>query len=152
EYKATYDALFDPHENLFYRDSRFITMRTSQGKKVFWCRGNGWVYAGLALLLDVLRDEWPTRKFYIQLFQGMGQALLETQQADGLWYPSLKDPQQVPIGETSGSALFAFGLAWGVRHGLLEKTTYWPAVERAWSAILTRIDAGGAVTSVQPIA
>jgi len=33
---------------------------------------------------------------------------------------SLKDPKQVAIGETSGSAFFVYGLAWGVRHGMLD--------------------------------
>src|SRR5262249_11720961 len=131
--------------------SHVIGMRTPQGKKVFWSRGNGWVYAGLALMLDALPADWPPRKFYIDVFQRMGKAVLQTQQPDGHWYPSLKDPQHVPVGETSGSALFTFGLAWGVRQGLLDKATYWPAVERGWSAILTRINAAGAVTFVQPI-
>jgi rhamnogalacturonyl hydrolase YesR len=31
----------------------------------------------------------------------------------GFWYPSLKDPKHIPIGETSGTALFVLGLAWG---------------------------------------
>src|SRR5437588_99374 len=49
EFKAAYDALFDRKEKLFYRDARFIGRRNANGKKIFWSRGNGWVYAGLAL-------------------------------------------------------------------------------------------------------
>src|SRR5690606_31525670 len=41
--------------------------------------------------------------------------------------------------------------AWGVGHGLLDRGTYWPAVERGWNALLTRIGPDGAVRYVQPI-
>jgi unsaturated rhamnogalacturonyl hydrolase len=113
EFKVTYDALFDPEENLFYRDTRFIDQRTPNGEKVFWSRGNGWVYAGLAELLNAVPIDYPTREFYIGVFQQMSPDVLAAQQPDGLWYPSLKDPEHIAIGETSGSALFLFGMAWG---------------------------------------
>jgi rhamnogalacturonyl hydrolase YesR len=151
EFKAAYDALFDSQENLFYRDARFIGMRTPNGEKVFWSRGNAWVYAGLARMLSELPTDWPTRPFYTKLFMRMSPAVLASQQSDGHWYPSLKDPQHVPIGETSGSALFLFGFAWGVRNGLLDRATYWPSVERGWNAVLTRIGPAGTVNFVQPI-
>ena len=150
EFRVTYDALFDPEEHLFYRDSSYIDERTPNGAKVFWSRGNGWVYAGLALSINNLPADYPTRCFYAGLFQRMSPAVLAAQQPDGHWYPSLKDPLHVPVGETSGSALFVFGMAWGVRQGLLDPATYWPAVERGWKAILTRIDPDGAVNFVQP--
>src|SRR6185436_10302316 len=151
EFRATYQALFDPQEKLFYRDARFIGMRTPNGEKVFWSRGNAWVYAGLALMLDVLPADYPTRQFYVDVFRQMSPAVLTTQQPDGHWYPSLKDPQHVPVGETSGSALFVLGLAWGVRHGVLDEATYWPAVVRGWNAILARIGPTGATSFVQPV-
>src|SRR3546814_4790488 len=47
EWKATTDYLFDPAEQLYFRDSRFFDMRDAQGRKLFWSRGNGWVMAGL---------------------------------------------------------------------------------------------------------
>jgi rhamnogalacturonyl hydrolase YesR len=151
EFKATYDALFDAQEKLFYRDARFIDRRTANGEKIFWSRGNGWVYAGLALLMSSMPRDYPTRKFYVGVFREMTTAILATQQQDGLWYPSLKDPKQVPIGETSGSALFVYGLAWGVHHGILDGATCWPAVEKGWKALLTRLGPDGAVNFVQPI-
>jgi hypothetical protein len=47
EFWATTDYLLDPEYNLYYRDSRYFTMREEAGNKIFWSRGNGWVYAGL---------------------------------------------------------------------------------------------------------
>jgi len=151
EFKAAYDALFDPEEKLFYRDARFVGRRSADGKKIFWSRGNGWVYAGLALMMNAMPRDHPNRAFYVELFRQMTSAVLATQQQDGLWYPSLEDPQQVPIGETSGSALFVYGLAWGVHHEIIDKATCWPAVERGWKALLTRIGRDGAVNFVQPV-
>jgi unsaturated rhamnogalacturonyl hydrolase len=150
EFAFAYDALFDPRDRLFYRDARFIEQRTPGGAKVFWSRGNGWVYAGLALLLESVPDDHATRSFYVGLFQQMSEAIVAAQQPQGYWYPSLKDRGHVPIPETSGSALFVLGLAWGVRNGVIDEATYWPAVERGWNAIVTNVDAAGAVRSVQP--
>ncbi len=62
---------------------------------------------------------------------------------------SLKDPKQVPEPETSGSALFTFALARGVRDGLLDRAVYWPVVERGWKAIRSTVDKSGAVKYVQ---
>lgn len=150
EVRVTYDALFDKEAHLFYRDASYIGQETPSGEQVFWSRGNGWVYAGLALVLDHLPADYPTRCFYTQLFHQMSEALAKAQQPDGFWYPSLLDAQQVPIGETSGTALFVLGMAWGVRNGLLDSATYWPIVERGWNAILSIMDPDGAINFVQP--
>jgi unsaturated rhamnogalacturonyl hydrolase len=151
EYKAAYDTLFDPAENLFYRDARFVTRGTTNGKKVFWSRGNGWVFAGLPMLMETLPANRPSLKFYQELFQKMAPAVVAAQQSDGLWYPSMLDPKEIPTGETSGSAFFVYGLAWGVNHGLLERAKYWPVVVRGWNAIVTRINPAGRVGYVQRI-
>jgi len=151
EYRFAYNALYDPQENLFYRDARYFDDRAPNGQKLFWSRGNGWVYAGLALVLESLPADRPTQQFYVTLFTQMSQTLRGLQQPDGFWYPSLKDPQQVPSPEASGTALFTLGMAWGVGAGLLDAATYWPVVERAWRAILTAVDSDGAVNFAQPI-
>ncbi len=100
-------------------------------------------------------DEQPSeeagRDFYLTLFQEMSEAVLSAQQADGLWHPSLHDPAHVPMGETSGSALFLFGMTWGVRQGILDEETYLPAIARGWAGILSTISGDGEVDFVQPI-
>lgn len=151
EFCYTYDLLWDKEEKLFFRDASFFDKKTPNGKKVFWSRGNGWVYGGLCLLLETLPAEHPTRGFYENVFKEMTVAVLAAQPADGLWRPSLLDPEQIPLGETSGSGFFTFGLAWGVNHGLLEREKYWPAIVRAWSGLLTRVKPDGYVGYVQPI-
>jgi rhamnogalacturonyl hydrolase YesR len=151
EYRYTYEMLWDKEEQLFFRDATFFDKKTPAGKKTFWSRGNGWVYGGLCLLLESLPQTHPSRGFYENLFKEMTTSVLATQQPDGLWRPSLLDPEQIALGETSGSGFYVFGLAWGVNHGLLEREDVWPAIRRGWAGLLTRVKPDGYVGYVQPI-
>lgn len=151
EWWATTELLYDPAEKLYYRDWRFLDMKTPNGKKVFWSRGNGWVYAGLVRTLDYLPVNHPSRPKYLALYKDMTEAIVKAQQSDGLWRPSLLDPQEVPQGETSGTGLFLYGLAWGVNHGLLDKATYWPLIARGWNAISAKVEPDGKLTAVQGV-
>jgi unsaturated rhamnogalacturonyl hydrolase len=151
EFQFTYDHLYDPEEKLFFRDATFFKKKTPNGKKTFWSRGNGWVYGGLALMLEHLPRDHGRRPFYESLFREMTGSILAAQQADGLWRPSLLDPQEIPVSETSGSGFFTFGLAWGVHHGLLDRAAHLPAITRAWNGLMTRVRENGLVGYVQPI-
>lgn len=151
EFQYTYDHLYDPAEKLFFRDATFFEKKAPNGKKTFWSRGNGWVYGGLALMLEHLPKNHPKRGFYETLFKEMTTAILAAQQPDGLWRPSLLDPLEVPEGETSGSGFFTFGLAWGVHDGLLDRNIHLPIITRAWNGLLTRIQENGLVGYVQPV-
>lgn len=151
EYRATYDELWDAEEKLFYRDSRFPGKLTAQGKKIFWSRGNGWVYGGLPMILDVLSAHDISKPFYEQLFLEMTESIVACQQADGLWRPNLHDSEQVPTGESSGTGFFLYGLAWGVNHGYLDRETYWPIIVKGWNALMTCIQPDGWIGYVQPV-
>lgn len=151
EFRYTYDSLYDPQERLFWRDGTYIGKTAPNGRKQFWSRGNGWVYAGLALLLEDLPADHPTRPFYEKLFKEMTGPVVAAQQADGLWRSSMLDAAHIPGGEQSGSAFFTFGLAWGVNRGLLPKKQYWPAVERGWRGLMGTVKADGLVGYVQPV-
>lgn len=52
---------------------------------------------------------------------------------DGAWRASLLNPSAFPVPETSGTAEFVFGMAWGINTGLLPAVEYTPVVARAWS-------------------
>lgn len=146
EARATYEDLYDTDEDLFYRDEEDKEERAPNGEKVLWGRGNGWAYAALAELLNTVPTGHESRQFYLDVFRDMSDNVLEAQQPDGLWYPSLLDPEQVPIGETSASALLLYGMASGVEQGILDRETYLPAVERGWNGLLTRIRPDGWTT------
>ncbi len=156
-YTQTYNLLYDKKEKLFARDARFLwtgasaDLKEENGNKIFWSRGNGWVIAGLALILTDMPKDYKTRPFYEGLFREMAGRIKELQQKDGLWKTSLLSPESFDHGEVSGSGFFTYALAWGVNNGLLDKTDYQPAVVKAWDALLKCQQASGKVGWVQNI-
>ncbi|HVS52886.1 MAG TPA: glycoside hydrolase family 88 protein [Opitutaceae bacterium] len=147
----TSDYLYDKDEHLYFRDSTYFARREANGKKVFWSRGNGWVFAGLARVLQDLPVDHPARPRFEQQFREMAAKLLAVQQPDGFWRSSLLDPEEYPSKETSGTGFYCFGLFWGVNHGLLDRATYLPAAAKAWAALVSSVEPDGRLIHVQPI-
>jgi hypothetical protein len=54
--------------------------KEANGKKIFWSRGNGWVIAGLARLLEEMPKNYAGRDFYVTLYKEMAERLLLLQQ------------------------------------------------------------------------
>jgi unsaturated rhamnogalacturonyl hydrolase len=149
EFWATTNYLYDTEEHLFFRDSRYFTQRDAAGRKIFWSRGNGWVFAGLARILSELPKNHPSRPRYETLFQQMAAKLISLQGTAGYWPVSLLEPQKNP--ETSGTGFFVYGLAWGIHHGLLPSSDYRQAADRGWHALTATVSADGKLGWVQPI-
>lgn len=147
----TTDYLYDPSEQLYFRDSRFFDRREPNGKKVFWSRGNGWVFAGLARVLEELPADHPDRARYVKLFREMAEKIAAVQGEDGYWRASLLDPDSRPNPETSGTGFFVYGLAWGINHGLLDRARYERAVTRGWPALVKAVHPDGMLGWVQRI-
>jgi rhamnogalacturonyl hydrolase YesR len=153
----TSDYLYDPVEHLYYRDGRYVVQpdgsqpRTSNGKKIFWSRGNGWVFAGLARVLEHMPADDPGRGRFERQFREMASRLVEIQGEDGFWRSSLLDPDEYPAPESSGTGFFTYGLAWGINHRVLDAATYRPAVERAWRGLNWAVKPSGQLGWVQQI-
>ncbi len=153
----TYALLYDAEEHLFYRDARYLLgadgsgAREPNGAKVFWSRGNGWVLAGTARVLDELAPDDPRRAFYLNVFREMAAKVASLQPTDGLWRSSLLDPGSFDHGESSGTAFFTYALAWGVNAGILDKAEYLPIIEKAWTALTGNVDQAGKLGWVQAI-
>ena len=115
------------------------------GKSLYWSRGNGWVVAALVRVLDILPTTDSHRATYVSDFQAMAKALIAVQRTDGFWNESLFDPTHcATIGltgddgpETSGTDFFVYGLAWGIRKGLLDSATYGAAMQKGWNGLST---------------
>lgn len=150
EFWASFETFWDSDESLLYRDRRYMPMRDDAGHKVFWSRGNGWVFAAFARMLPKLPGDHPSRQRYVDRFRDMAARLIELQQAGGYWTSSLTNPSISPTPETSGSAFFTYGLAWGISEGLLDRDIYLPAVERAWASLVSNLYADGRLAYVQP--
>jgi rhamnogalacturonyl hydrolase YesR len=142
--------LFDPAENLYFRDSRFFERRDDKGRKLFWSRGNGWVFAGLANMLEALPADHPDRVAIEKLFRQMAEKLKAVQKPGGYWAPSLLGPENSPA-ESSGTGFYVYGLAWGMNHGLLDPAEYRPAVVKGWDALARVVAKDGRVGWVQQV-
>lgn len=132
-------GLYNPVDGLWWRDATFVNPPYVEpnGKSCYWSRGNGWVYSALVRVLDILPPSDPHYAQYLSDFQAMSAAILATQQSDGFWTQSLFDTTDFPGPETSGTALFTYGLAWGVRKGFLPAATYESAAVTAWNAMVS---------------
>ena len=67
----------------------------------------------------------------------MVKAIVPLQRADGYWNVSLHDSTHFGGKELTGTALFTYGIAWGIREGYLDKKAYMPVVAKAWNALAT---------------
>ncbi|MDR3793705.1 MAG: glycoside hydrolase family 88 protein [Terracidiphilus sp.] len=137
--------LWDKDAGLFYRDNTYIGRTTAHGRRIFWSRGNGWIFAGLARLLEYLPQNDPDRAKYVALYRRMAGELVKRQGVDGFWRANLDDPDDVPNPESSGTAFFTFGFAWGINHHLLDRKTYLPAVQKAYAALAGAVSPEGKV-------
>jgi rhamnogalacturonyl hydrolase YesR len=134
-------GLYDAGEGLWFRDAGFLPpYKEPNGRKCFWSRGNGWVMAALVRTLDAMPDGAPYRGDYVSMLGAMSAAVKAVQRPDGFWNVSLLDPQDFGGRETSGTALFAYAMAWGIRHGVLPRDEYLPVVSRAWNGLATEAE------------
>ena len=148
---VTSDYLYDKEEHLFYRDSTLFGKTEKNGRKIFRSRGNGWVMAGLARVLEILPADHPSRPRFEQQYRELAEKILSCQQSDGFWRSSLLDPDSYKMKETSGTGFYCYAFAWGINHGLLDRARYEPAARRAWAALVSCVTPEGKLTHVQPI-
>lgn len=151
EFRVTYDTLYSRTDSLFYRDTRYKQMKEENGGKVFWGRGNGWVAGGLAIIIDHLPENYPSRNFYTTLFKEMMGKIARLQDERGFWHPSLLDPEAYSMPESSASAFFTYTLFWGINRGYLNREKYLPIALKAWNAIHSVVHVDGKIGFVQAI-
>lgn len=105
-----------------------------------WGRGNGWALLGLIDLIELLPAGTEERGRAADEFRHLASAVLALQDASGFWRTLLEDRESYL--ETSTAGFFGAVFTKGLRLGLLSGD-YREAAERAWRALLTRIDEDG---------
>lgn len=131
------NGLWNPEDKLWWRDKDFVPpYKEPNGEDCYWSRGNGWVVAALVRTLDMLPKSDPHYNEYMQDFKDMIEALVPIQREDGFWNVSLHDPTNYGGKETSGTALFVYGMAWGVNNGFLSAEKYNPIITKSWNAMV----------------
>ncbi len=61
---------------------------------------------------------------------------MKCQRKDGFWNVSLHDESNFGGKELTGTALFVYGMAWGVNNGILDRAKYLPVITKAWNAMV----------------
>ncbi|SDY87267.1 Glycosyl Hydrolase Family 88 [Amycolatopsis xylanica] len=139
-------GLFSEATGLWWRDGGYI------GSNTFWSRGNGWAISALSKVLQVLPANDPRRPEYLRVFKKMAATLKAVQRSDGFWNSSLLNPYQYGGPESSGTAFFTYGIAYGINAGILDAATYKPVVDKGWTALSTKaLQANGKLGYVQPV-
>ena len=129
-------GLYNPEDHLWWRDKDFVApYKEPNGEDCYWSRGNGWVLAALARVLEQNPPDKKQKKEYVTMLQKMSEALVKVQREDGFWNVSLHDPENYGGPESSGTAFFVYGMAWGINHGYLNKHKYLPVVLKGWKAL-----------------
>jgi unsaturated rhamnogalacturonyl hydrolase len=151
EWDITTRLLYNPSKHLYFRDATYLDQHEKNGEPLFWSRGNGWVMGGIVRVLKELPPGSPLRPKYVALLKEMSAEMLSIQGKDGLWRPGLLDRDAYSLPEISGSAFVTYALAYGVNEGILDRATYWPAVQKAWAGMLTHVYADGRLGCIQPV-
>lgn len=156
---AVAGGLYNENEHLWWRDKDFVLpYKEPNGRSCYWSRGNGWAYAALvrtmdAMLVGLRSDSYPYMEKldetewrllfedahyddYMRDFLDMSEALLKCRRSDGFWNVSLHDENNYGGKELTGTALFVYGMAWGIRHGVLERGRFLPVVVESWNAMV----------------
>jgi rhamnogalacturonyl hydrolase YesR len=151
EWWITSSLLYSPKNRLYFRDKSFFGAHEANGRDVFWARGNGWVFAGLARVLSEMPANYPSRPRYVAQFREMAAEIASLQGTDGLWRSGLLDQAAYQLPENSGSAFNAYGFAYGVNSGILDRKKYKPVVAKAWQGLLSHVYQDGRLGCIQPV-
>jgi rhamnogalacturonyl hydrolase YesR len=111
-----------------------------------WGRGNGFPALGLALALEDMPTDHPGRAEMLVAFQSHLKALLPHQDVTGAWHQVIDHPESYR--ELTSTCMITYAMIRGVKNGWLDKPTYEPAIDKAWTAIKSRVASDGTLVDV----
>ena len=129
-------GLFNRKTGYWWRDKDFVPpYQEKDGNYCYWSRGNGWVYAALVRVMNLLPKNDQYYKELKKDYLSMSKAFLRCQRDDGFWNVSLISPTTFGGKELTGTSLFLYGMSWGIRKGLLKSKQYRHSCDKSWKAI-----------------
>jgi unsaturated rhamnogalacturonyl hydrolase len=111
-----------------------------------WGRGNAFPALGLALTLSEFPTDHADYPRLLASYRAHMAALARFQDENGMWRNVIDRPGAYP--EYSATAMIATAMLRGIRKGWIDRGTYEPLVQKAWTAILARTGAEGRVVDV----
>ena len=105
----------------------------------FWSRAMGWYGMAMVDVLDFLPENHPGRSKIISYLNTFAEAVTKVQHESGLWYQVLdQGDREGNYLEASGTAMFTYAFAKGVRKGYLPET-YSVIANKAYSGIIKNL-------------
>lgn len=123
--------------------------KTTGQSPEFWSRAMGWYLMGLVDVLDVFPENHPRRPELVAILKRLctGIATYQDPESGVWWQVTDKGGQPGNYLESSGSAMFVYGLAKSIRRGYLSDS-YLPVVKKAFAGLIktfVETDAQGVV-------
>lgn len=134
--------LWHPEKQIYYH---CYHTDTDEHGVAHWSRANGWVLMAQADLLTMLPKDHPKRQALIQNFKQQVSGVARYQGKNGLWHQVLDKTDSYE--ETTGTAMFVFGIARGVREGWIDKDFIYVA-EQGLKGMMTKLTDEGDVTAI----
>ncbi len=153
--KLVYEKTLDSESGLLMhawdesREQKWCDPATGKSKYP-WSRATGWYTMALLDILEYLPADHPDRPELIRILQNTCEALLKVRDPQsGIWYQVLNyGGREGNYLEGSGSAMFTYVFARGVREGYLDRK-YLKIANQAFDGILKElvtVDGSGLVT------
>lgn len=134
--------LWCPEKNIYYHC--YHTDNKEHGV-AHWSRANGWVFMAQADLLSRMPKDHPMRQAVMENFQKQASGVARYQGKNGLWHQLLDKEDSYE--EITGTAMFVFGIARGVKEGWLHPDFIYVA-EQGLKGMMKKITNEGDVTSI----
>lgn len=110
-----------------------------------WGRANGWAMVTTVEVLSAMPESHPDRPALIDILKKHVAGVKKLQKPSGLWPQVLDHPELWD--ETSCSAMFAYGIARGVRRGWLPKEDL-EVARKAFAGVMKNVTPDGQVLEV----
>ncbi len=105
----------------------------------FWSRGMGWYGMAMVDVLDFLPENHQGRERIISYLNQYAEAITAVQHETGLWYQVLdQGNREGNYLEATGTAMFTYAFAKGVRKGYLD-TKYLAVAEKAYKGLIDNL-------------
>lgn len=134
--------LWHPEKQIYYH---YYHTDTKELGVAHWSRANGWVLMAQADLLTMLPKNHPKRDALIANFKQQVSGIARYQGKNGLWHQVLDKIDSYE--EITGTAMFVFGIARGVREGWIHKDFIYVA-EQGLKGMMTKMTDRGDITAI----
>lgn len=140
-YRTALEPLYDTRTFLFHDQVGTVAGAAGAEASALY---NGLAYAGLARTIQAIPADNPARLYYVALYREMSRTIIARQRDDGHWSAGLRREGDSPP-DLMASALFVYGLAWGLNTQMLSFNEGETAALSGWAALTRALRADGAL-------